>query len=261
MSSLPITGSTAIHLLGLTLAVGPCCSHRVPAVPASPADGEAAEAALARGGAGADEALERLERVLAADLFRAEDLRQRPGLVPLIEDPDARPRWSRMLRDHADGHTARLAVPHEPGVPLRVAVRLETAEGRPAAGALVFVYHAAADGRYTRTAREPGQGNDNPRLFWWLRADDAGRIEVETILPGAYGGAPPHFHLGVVPDGTADGPRTGGSLYFRCGSQWTIHPEIAADAAAGVAWLVELAREADGFSGQGVLRLRAPGRR
>ncbi|MCA8950800.1 MAG: hypothetical protein KDE27_14955, partial [Planctomycetes bacterium] len=84
-----------------------------------------------------------------------------------------------------------------------------------------------------------GEGDGNPRLFAWLHAGADGRFTVETILPGGYGGAPPHFHFGMTRDPVRRG--RGSRVYFDDGSP--MHPEIASDAAAGHAYVARLAEQ------------------
>ncbi len=218
------------------------------------ADAEAAAADPARG---ADHALAALRTALAQGECRATELLARPGLAALFDDPETRSRLVRLVRNHTNESTCEIAGANEPGRRLSARLRFLSADGSAAAGALVFLYHARADGRYTAEADEPGAGDRNPRFFTWLVTDDEGVIEVDTILPGGYGGAPPHFHLGVAPGGDASGPRTGGSLYFR--GDWPLDPEVESDTAAGVAWLLDVEEGANGLHVSGDLKLRPPG--
>jgi catechol 1,2-dioxygenase len=90
--------------------------------------------------------------------------------------------------------------------------------GAPLPGALVYVFHADARGRYT-----PGRALDEPhaRLFAYLRTDSAGRYTLRTVRPGPYPapirvGAekrriPEHVHFVITAPGYR--PRTS-QMYF-----------------------------------------------
>ena len=53
-------------------------------------------------------------------------------------------------------------------------------EGTPVAGTSIYVFHANADGRYTRDGRNNDQ---NARLHGAMRSDANGRYRFETIRP------------------------------------------------------------------------------
>ena len=54
------------------------------------------------------------------------------------------------------------------------------ADGRPLPGASVFTYQTDARGLYSPT------GDDNARLFAWVRTDGDGCFALRTIRPAAY---------------------------------------------------------------------------
>jgi protocatechuate 3,4-dioxygenase beta subunit len=88
----------------------------------------------------------------------------------------------------------------EPGERLIVSGKVFGPEGKPLAGASIYVYHTDAKGLYT-----PGPNNDNrnPRLRGYMRADAEGRYEYSTIKPAPYpnGGVPAHIHYVVNAQG------------------------------------------------------------
>jgi len=67
----------------------------------------------------------------------------------------------------------------EPGERFIVTGRM-LAEGTPVAGASIYVFHADADGRYTRNGRNNDQ---NARQHGAMRSDANGRYRFETIRP------------------------------------------------------------------------------
>lgn len=85
----------------------------------------------------------------------------------------------------------------EPGDPL-VVDGIVTENGKPLAGASVFVYQTGADGVYGP------KGNSDPRIHGYLRTDDRGRFTLRTVKPGSYPGTrvAPHIHLHATPAGT-----------------------------------------------------------
>jgi protocatechuate 3,4-dioxygenase beta subunit len=64
-------------------------------------------------------------------------------------------------------------------------------KGRPVAGVSIYVFHADADGLYSRDGRN---SDENARLFGALRTDAKGRYRYETIRPHGYGDLPSHVH-------------------------------------------------------------------
>ena len=85
----------------------------------------------------------------------------------------------------------------EPGERLTVSGVVYGADGKPLAGASVYVYHTDATGRYTPG---PKDDNRNPRLRGYLRTDAQGRYEYSTIKPAPYpveNGPPAHIHYHV----------------------------------------------------------------
>lgn len=79
------------------------------------------------------------------------------------------------------------------GVPLSMSLSVVDADsGSPIPGAVVYLWHCTADGRYSIYEIE----NEN-----YLRgvqiADEAGRIRFSTIFPGCYAGRWPHAHFEV----------------------------------------------------------------
>ena len=70
--------------------------------------------------------------------------------------------------------------------------------GRPVAGVSIYVFHADAEGFYTRDGHN---SDENARLFGTLRTDANGRYRYETIRPSGYGGLSAHVHQVVTAHG------------------------------------------------------------
>lgn len=88
---------------------------------------------------------------------------------------------------------ARIAPVGEPGTALRVSGRLLQKDGAPAANLIIFAYQTDANGVYHRP------GEKGWRLQGWVRTDDRGRFQLETVRPAPYpaGRTPAHVHLHV----------------------------------------------------------------
>lgn len=83
----------------------------------------------------------------------------------------------------------------EPGERLMVSGKVFGKDGRPLAGASVYVYHTDAKGLYTPDTND----NKNPRLRGYMRTDEQGRYEFATIKPAHYPNntIPAHIHYVV----------------------------------------------------------------
>lgn len=103
-------------------------------------------------------------------------------------------RLRQVVRTHTQRATEVLVPPHEPGEPLVVSGTVRSQEGKPIAGALIYVFHADAQGNYTHTRAMDEQ---NARLFGYMKTGADGRYEFRTIRPGGYQQAPipQHIHM------------------------------------------------------------------
>ena len=85
-------------------------------------------------------------------------------------------------------------------------------KGRPVAGVSIYVFHADADGLYSRDGRN---SDENARLFGALRTDTKGRYRYETIRPHGYGDLSSHVHQVIKAPGTSPGCLICGSVTIR----------------------------------------------
>ncbi len=139
----------------------------------------------------------------------------------VLSDPEylsahAWPRFRRIIRRHAPTSTVTMVTPQERGKPLSVRLRLVEADGSPAVGALVYLYHTDVRGNYgPNEANIPLAGSDNEyaRLFCYAVTDAAGALEIHTIRPGGYPdtGIPAHIHLRIT---TRGGQSHGAEIWF-----------------------------------------------
>jgi protocatechuate 3,4-dioxygenase beta subunit len=96
--------------------------------------------------------------------------------------------------------SGRLAPAGEPGEPLRVSGVAVSVDGKPIAGASLYVYQTDAEGYY---GVKPASDNRNPRLKIFLRSGPQGAWSFDTIRPGSYPGSriPAHIHFEVTAAG------------------------------------------------------------
>jgi protocatechuate 3,4-dioxygenase beta subunit len=116
----------------------------------------------------------------------------------------ARP-WTRfrtLIEKHATADPLTLVPASEPGDLLLVRGTVRDARGRPAARAMIYLYHTSARGWYSATAAHVGGNSgdyNHARLFGYLKTDAAGRYSVRTIRPASYDGTtmPAHIHVTI----------------------------------------------------------------
>ncbi|HET6670524.1 MAG TPA: hypothetical protein VFH15_09850 [Pyrinomonadaceae bacterium] len=141
------------------------------------------------------------------------DANARETLKRLIDSPnpvssEQSQRIREILRQYARAEKVTVANKDEPGERLTVSGTVRNTAGQPVAGALIYVFQTDTNGHYTRTRvmNEP-----NARLFGFVKTDNAGHYEFNTIRPGGYPGAPgregeqwgipQHIHFQVAASG------------------------------------------------------------
>lgn len=85
--------------------------------------------------------------------------------------------------------------PKEPGARILVSGIIYGADGRPAPGVKMFIYHTDAEGFYSRPVSDPRRS----RLRGTVWSDAQGRYAFDTVRPGHYAGVsqPPPLHIHV----------------------------------------------------------------
>jgi protocatechuate 3,4-dioxygenase beta subunit len=125
--------------------------------------------------------------------------------------------------------TAVLIPPGEPGEPLIVEGRVLSEDGKPVAGAPLYLYHTDVQGYYSAGGKdERNPGARSSRLRGNLKTDAEGRYQFRTIKPGQYPGSgpPAHIHYEIT---LGQKPTQGFELIFEGDSRLT--PEIRQRAA------------------------------
>ena len=113
-----------------------------------------------------------------------------------------------LLAAHAAAAPLPLVDKDEAGTPLAVHGRVLDAQGKPAAGVLVYAYHTDARGFYGYDRAHVG-GNEgdrrHARLFGYVRTDGRGAFELRTIRPASYPDSelPQHIHVEISGAGGA----------------------------------------------------------
>jgi protocatechuate 3,4-dioxygenase beta subunit len=93
----------------------------------------------------------------------------------------------------------------EPGKKITVKGLIQNSEGNPFNNGLVYLYHTSDKGWYADTSAHISafEGDTrHARLFAYLKTDDKGHFEFETIQPKGYPNSdlPAHIHISVWKD-------------------------------------------------------------
>lgn len=104
------------------------------------------------------------------------------------------------VREAPAAVTARvqLAAASETGERLVITGEVHHADGRPAGGVTLYLYQTNDAGVYPRRGNETGNGVRHGYLRGWLRTDERGRYEIETIRPGSYPDSTQAAHIHVT---------------------------------------------------------------
>ena len=104
---------------------------------------------------------------------------------PVGEGPFFRPR---------SPERTTLREPGDAGTPFELTGRVLTTDGKPIARATIDFWHTNNAGSYD---------NEGFRFRGHQRTDADGRYVLRTIVPGAYGGMPKHYHVKLAGAGFA----------------------------------------------------------
>lgn len=111
-----------------------------------------------------------------------------------------------LIRTYASPGILQVTTDDEPGKKIRVQGTIKDKEGKPAAGALVYLYQTDSKGWYAADAphvRISGSDVGHARLFGYVRTDANGKFELHTIKPSGYprSDLPAHIHVHVSVEG------------------------------------------------------------
>jgi protocatechuate 3,4-dioxygenase beta subunit len=110
-----------------------------------------------------------------------------------------------VIKKYAQQEKVTMVTPTEPGKRVTVKVTITTGN-KPLNDALVYLYHTSAKGWYSDTGAHIHlyEGDvRHARLFCYVKTDDKGKIEIETIQPAGYPNSdlPAHIHIAVSKNG------------------------------------------------------------
>ena len=111
-----------------------------------------------------------------------------------------------LIKKYCKSEVISIATDTIPGRKIKVVGTIKNAEGKPVAGALVYLYHTDARGWYAADAPHVSMNEGDmrhARLFGYIKTDKDGKFELHTIKPSGYpqSDLPAHIHVHVDTDG------------------------------------------------------------
>ena len=111
-----------------------------------------------------------------------------------------------LIKTNSNTGILKIAPAGEPGRKIRVIGSVKNSDGKPVAGALVYLYQTDSKGWYAADAPHVPQFEGDlrhARLFGYVRTDSSGQFEMHTIKPSGYprSDLPAHIHVHVTADG------------------------------------------------------------
>lgn len=82
------------------------------------------------------------------------------------------------------------------GVPLTIELTVQNSDGKPYAGAAIYLWHCDINGDYSMYSDRVKNENF---LRGVQEADSSGKLKFVSVFPGAYSGRWPHVHFEVYP--------------------------------------------------------------
>ncbi len=160
-----------------------------------------------------EEAIEAIDKAIENRKIEVGELYREAIYRPLFWDSELRKELRALLSQHPEEGFLSIAGEKEKGEKIRVSGVIRDQENRALAGAVLYFFAVDAEGLYAPEFRKPGYGSNNPRLFGYVKTDDKGRFEFETIRPPSYIGIQNirHIHYSVR---TQEGKRKEGEFIF-----------------------------------------------
>jgi protocatechuate 3,4-dioxygenase beta subunit len=113
------------------------------------------------------------------------------------------------IKANSSTETLMITTTEEPGKKIRVLGTVTGSDNKPVANALVYLYQTDAKGWYSADAPHVG-GNEgdmrHARLFGYVKTNEEGKFELQTIKPSGYpqSDLPAHIHVHVWTIGYRD---------------------------------------------------------
>lgn len=157
--------------------VSPESGAKQPAAAVSPDELYRRAAALVPG-AEAQKSLDALKEALVAGADAVRALSD-PVFLPLHENPEFR----NLIRRFTTSSETTIVTPGEPGTPLRVRGKVTDEDGKPVAGARIYVFQTGASGSYSTAGGNAADSGDslNPRIFGYMVSAVDGSYAFSTI--------------------------------------------------------------------------------
>ncbi len=111
-----------------------------------------------------------------------------------------------MIEKYCTAETVSIATDTIPGKKIKVIGTVKATDGKPVAGALVYLYHTDSRGWYAADAPHVLQYEGDirhARLFGYVKTDKEGKFELHTIKAAGYpkSDLPAHIHVHVSANG------------------------------------------------------------
>jgi protocatechuate 3,4-dioxygenase beta subunit len=123
--------------------------------------------------------------------------------MDLHGDPDFRS----LMRKYAPQGKISIVSAREPGARIQLKGQIVGKDQKPRKNVLFYFYHTMHDGLYAVNKDAPGQPfqgqQELAKLFGYIRTDQEGKFEINTIKPAGYPGErfPAHVHLEIYDEG------------------------------------------------------------
>lgn len=112
------------------------------------------------------------------------------------------PVFREIIKQNSKAEKINIAAPNEPGKRITVKAIINNYEGKPLANRTIYFYQTSSAGWYSDTAPHilKNEGDRlHARLFGYVKTDDKGFFEFETIQPHGYPNSnlPAHIHIEI----------------------------------------------------------------
>jgi len=111
-----------------------------------------------------------------------------------------------LIKQYCKAEVTSIATDTIPGRKIKVIGTIRNTEGKPVAGALVYLYHTDARGWYAADAPHVSMNEGDmrhARLFGYVKTGNDGKFELHTIKPSGYpqSDLPAHIHVHIDASG------------------------------------------------------------